>query len=396
MIPEAGMSSDNIDLRVLAERPVVRNDSPSEVDLVVHLVTSRSIGDQPANYALNLCVAIDRSGSMGGQKLEHAKKGSLEIWENLNPGDHFTVLAFDDDVVLVTNPQTPPDEVRGRIQGLVSGGSTDLAKGWYLGLLELQSYSSDRHINRMILLSDGQANRGETKPSVLGAESGRARDELGITTSTVGVGVDFQEDLLAAIARDSGGRFWYIGDSSIEEIIREEFSGALSVYLERPSIRLDLPPAAVIVGEYHDLTTVGGRYRLRPVKGNDRFAFGVRLRIDPAKVDGTELPVTATLLDGTDTVASTTTILELGSLEKYAASPDEPVVAMVVSRYLAAKADEKMAEQVEAGDVSTMIEMLDKQSGLMAEIQQKLGGARPTSWEAMTEEQQRAEERLLR
>ncbi|WDZ87274.1 vWA domain-containing protein [Micromonospora cathayae] len=389
------MSPDNIDLRVLAERPVVRDDSPSEVDLVVHVATSRSIGDQPASHALNLCVVIDRSISMSGHKLEAAKQSCVEIWENLNPGDHFTVLAFDHDVFRVSNPQTPPDQVKDRIMALGAGGSTNLAKGWYLGLLELQSYSTDRHLNRMILLSDGQANQGETKPSLLGAESGRARDELGITTSTVGIGTDFQEDILAAIARASGGRFWYIGDSSIQDIIREEFSGALSVYLERPSVRLDLPAPASVVAEYHDLARVAGRYRLRPIKGNDRFAFGVRLLVDPAQVDGVELPVTATLLDGTGTVASTTTVLRLGGLAEYASSVEDPTVAMVISRYLTAKTDEEMVEQVDAGDVSTMITMLDKQSSLMMEIEGKLGGVMPLSWEAMTEAERLKNERLL-
>ncbi|WP_416900816.1 vWA domain-containing protein [Micromonospora echinospora] len=387
------MSSDNIDLNVLAERPVVRNDLPSEVDLAVHLVASRGIDDQPVSHALNLCVVIDRSGSMSGAKLDQAKRGCVEIWGNLNPDDHFTVLAFDDDVVLVTNPQTPTDQVRDRILGLGAGGMTNLSKGWYLGLLELQSYSTDRHINRMILLSDGQANLGETKPSVLGAESGRARDEVGITTSTIGIGANFQEDILAAIAEESGGRFWYIGDSSVQDIIREEFSGALSVHLERPSVRLDLPPAAVIVDDYHDLARVAGRYRLRPIKGNDQFAFGVRLRIDPAQVEGTELPITATLLDGTETVASTTTTLRLGSLEEYSRSAEEPVVAMVVSRYLAAKADEEMVDRVDSGDVDTMIRMLDSQSSLMHAVAQKLEGVELVSWEAMTDAQRAANER---
>jgi Ca-activated chloride channel homolog len=86
--------------------------------------------------------------------------------------------------------------IRERILALEPGGGTDLPKGWYRGLLELQTYATDKHINRLVLLSDGLANAGEQKSSVLGAESNRARGALGITTSTIDIGTDFQEDIL--------------------------------------------------------------------------------------------------------------------------------------------------------------------------------------------------------
>ena len=132
---------------------------------------------------------------MHGEKLEQAKKSCVDIYESLNPSDKLTVLAFDDAVVSVVNPQTPQNLIKERIMALKPGGSTNLSKGWYLGLLELQTYTSNKHINRLILLSDGQANAGEQKPSILGEESSRARNEMGITTSTIGIGTDFQEDI---------------------------------------------------------------------------------------------------------------------------------------------------------------------------------------------------------
>ncbi|WP_305039530.1 VWA domain-containing protein, partial [Frankia sp. Cj3] len=86
-----------------------------------------------------------------------------------------------------------------------AGGMTDLSLGWYQGLLELQTHMAPEHRNRIFLLSDGAANRGETKKSSLAATAIRARD-VGITTSTIGIGDDFQEDLLEAIASASGAK----------------------------------------------------------------------------------------------------------------------------------------------------------------------------------------------
>jgi Ca-activated chloride channel family protein len=267
------MSTDQLSLEVIAERPVVRNDQISDIDIAIDLLTTKTVGTQSTNYAINLCIVIDRSGSMAGEKLEQAKKSCVDIYESLNPNDRLTVLAFDNEVLSVVNPQTPPNLVKERIMALDSGGMTNLSKGWYLGLLELQTYTTDNHINRLILLSDGQANAGEDKPSILGAESSRARNDLEITTSTIGIGTGFQEDILAALANESGGRFWFIGDVGIGDIIKEEFSGALSVFLERPRIEVNLPSGVTIIRELNKVEKTSDRYRIRPIKANDQFCF---------------------------------------------------------------------------------------------------------------------------
>lgn len=381
------MPTDQLSLEVIVERPIVRNDQFSDIDIAIDLLTTKTIGTQSANYAINLCIVIDRSGSMEGEKLYQAKKSCVDIYKSLNPNDRLTVLAFDDEVIAVVNPQTPTNLIEERIMALNSGGSTNLSKGWYLGLLELQTYTTDKHINRLILLSDGQANQGEQKSSTLGAESSRARNDMEITTSTIGIGKDFQEDILAALAHESGGRFWFIGEARIEDIIKEEFSGALSVFLERPRIEISIPPGVTIIRELNDLQKTSDRYRIRPIKANDQFCFALRLRVDPSKVDSSELTIRATLLDGTDIVKQTEGNLRLGSMEEYVQSPEDPRVAMVVTKYLAATSDEQMIKEMGSGNVTTMIEMLRSQSDLMKELESKLAGAKAISWESMTEEE---------
>jgi Ca-activated chloride channel family protein len=386
------MATDQLDFTLLTDRSVVREDAITDVDLVVNLITTRPLEGQATKQAINLCVVLDRSGSMAGDKLEQAKRSCLEIWESLTPEDSFSVLAFDEEVISVVNPQTPRADVMERISSLEPGGMTNLSKGWYLGLLEIQSYGSDKQINRIILLSDGMANAGEQKSAVLGAESARARDELGVTSSTIGVGDDFQEDILSAIARESGGRFWYIANARIEEIIREEFSGALSVSLERPGVELQFPEGVEVIKELNKLVKTLGRYRVRPIKANDRFSFALRLRTDPQKAKSKTLSITASLLDGPDLVSSATVDLQLGTLQDYAEATEDPAVGAVVAKYLAAEADEEMVEKLDAGDVSTVIDMLQAQSSLIRDLEQKLSGQSAMSWETMTElERERAE-----
>jgi hypothetical protein len=388
------MLDDALSMTVHVDRPVVRSDVPSDIDIVVNLMTSRGLEGQPAKRPINLCLVIDRSGSMGGDKLEQAKRACIDIFRSLTPDDHFTVLAFDNEVLSVINPQTPAVEVEDRIGELDTGGSTNLSKGWYLGLLELQAYGTPKHINRMILLSDGMANEGEQKSAVLGQESARARDELGITTSTIGIGRDFQEDILAALASESGGRWWYIGNQVIADILREEFSGALSVIIERPAAQLDLPPGLIIQQEFNDLTKTGGMYRLRPIKANDTFAFALRLRSDPTVLSA-EFAIAARLFDGTQQIISAQTELRLGTVQDYADSVEDPAVAMVVSKYLAAKADEQIVGDLDARNVTTVISMLESQSQLLRDLEAKLAGARAITWDERTALEQQRERDMM-
>ena len=318
---------------------------------------------------------------MQGEKIEQAKKSCIDIFESLTPRDHFSVLAFDDEVVSVVNPQTPRNAVKDRILALEPRGQTNLSKGWYLGLLELQTYATDKHINRLVLLSDGQANQGEQKPSVLGAESSRARDEANITTSTIGIGTDFQEEILAALARHSGGRFWFMGETRIEDIIKEEFSGALSVLLERPAISIDLPVGVSVARELNDVQKFSGRYRPRPIKANDQFGLALRLSVDPAKVDDSKLLISGTLFDGAGIVQRTELSLPLVPVDQYVQSREDPRVEAIISKYRAAASDEEMVKKMDEGNTSVMLDMLQAESALMKELEKKLAGASAITWE---------------
>jgi Ca-activated chloride channel family protein len=388
------MSSDHVSLTFLAERPVIRDDQVSEIDVALSLLTTRGFEPQPAGYAINLCIVVDRSGSMGGEKLEQAKESCAEIYKSLGPKDRLTVLAFDDEVISVVNPQTPSGEVLQRIAALNARGQTNLSKGWYLGLLELQTYASGQHINRLILLSDGHANKGETKPSILAAESVRAREELGITTSTVGIGKDFQEDILDALAKASGGRFWFIGAARIQEIIKEEFSGALSVLMERPRLEIALPAGVKVAKDLTDLRPIGGSYRLRPVKANDEFGLAVRLQVDPGRVENKQVVAKANLFDGAGLVAQSDLIISMGSIEEYARSKVDPRVALIVNKYYSAIADEAMVAEIDAGNTTKFVEMLQAESEFIRNLEAKLAGAAATQWElAQQQEAERENER---
>lgn len=366
---------DTVKIALLPERPVVRNDANSEMDLVVEISSRPGSERARPQGSMNLCLVIDRSGSMQGPKLDTAKKSCIDIFRRLGPGDLLTVVTFDDDVAVIINPQTPKEDVEAKTNAIRSGNMTNLSLGWYQGLLELQTHMTESHYNRLFLLSDGQANAGETKRSVFSDTATRARD-VGITASTIGIGGDFQEDLLEAIASSSGGRFWNISESDIEDIVEEEFEGARTVILDRPRVSLSLPSGVRVSKELNRLRKVSQRYRIRPLQGEDIFNFAIRLEIDPDRSTGDQLTIGGTLFDGERTIAAAELSLALGTRQEVAASAVHPFVRSVVQQYETTESGETMLEDLDAGNITEMRQMLTAEIAKLRDVER---GMRPVA-----------------
>jgi hypothetical protein len=341
------------------------------MDLVVEISSRPGEEQTRPQGPMNLCLVIDRSGSMGGAKLETAKKSCIDIFRRLGPGDLLTVVTFDDDVAVIVNPQTSKGDVEAKINAIRPGSMTNLSLGWYQGLLELQTHMNESTYNRLFLLSDGHANAGETKRSVFSDTATRARD-VGITASTIGIGSDFQEDLLEAIASSSGGRFWNISESDIEDIIEEEFEGARTVILDRPRVGLSLPSGVRVSKELNRLRKVSQRYRIRPLQGEDIFNFAVRLEIDPDHSAGDQLTIGGTLFDGERTIAAAELSLALGTRQEVAASAVHPFVRSVVQQYETAESGETILEELDAGNIAQMREMLTAEIAKLRGVEREL------------------------
>jgi hypothetical protein len=369
------METDPVDLIILPERPVVRKEERSEIDVVIEIRCKKTAIVSAVPKPLNLCVVIDRSGSMAGQKLEMAKRSCLAILRQLRESDLFTVVTFDTEARVVANPQVGRSEVPGRIEGIDSGGQTNLSLGWYLGLLELQTHTTRDYNNRLFLLSDGEANQGETKRATLANESARSR-ELGISTSTIGIGESFQEDLLEVLATESGGRFWYVQESRIEDIIEEEFQGALSVAIDRPRVELLLDSGVKVSKELNALNRVSGRYRLRPLKGDDVFNFAIRMETTPQEVGADRVTIKAVLYDGDRFVTRAEESLRLVREAEFVSSPSNPLVPSVVRQYETTVTNETLLEKMADGDLNLMKKMLMAEVGGMRVVRDALAGER--------------------
>lgn len=165
--------------------------------------------------ASHLAVVIDRSGSMRGSRIANARLGAKTAVDRLGDGDVISVVAFDTRATVVV-PATSIDDVsRARVKtaidGIVLGGDTCISCGIEEGMRELAG-SSDK-VDRMILLSDGEATDGVRDVSGLRQMAQRARG-MNATVSTIGVGLGYNQLVLGSIAQEAGGGHHFIEDAA--------------------------------------------------------------------------------------------------------------------------------------------------------------------------------------
>ena len=228
-------------LRVELDRPVLPAGSSQRVVLKIALDSLR-LPRSEARPPVNLTLVLDRSGSMNGEKLEHAKDAAIEAVRRLAPDDVFSLVIFDHEV----NTLVPACRVGDRrdlealIRSIYARGNTAIYGGVTQGAAELRKHLEDRrYTHRMILLSDGLANNGPSQPEDF-ARLGASLIREGISVSTIGVGLDYNEDLMTRLARRSDGNTYFVSSSrDLMKIFNTELGDVLSVVARRVVVTIE-------------------------------------------------------------------------------------------------------------------------------------------------------------
>jgi Ca-activated chloride channel family protein len=232
-------------LTARTDRRLVRAGVHSTRHVLVEVTApTRPVADE--RTPLNVAFILDRSGSMGGQKIALARQAVERAISALDERDRFSVVVYDDAIDVVVESTTASGEAKRnalrRVAHVDARGSTNLADGWLRGAEQVALHQSDDAINRCLLLTDGLANVGETDPETLARHAAELRAR-GVVTSTFGVGADFDERLLGALADAGGGHFYFIERAvQIPDFITSELGELLAVVAREATLDVQLAP----------------------------------------------------------------------------------------------------------------------------------------------------------
>jgi Ca-activated chloride channel family protein len=229
-------------VRVYADvdRPVVL--AGHDVSIVIKVGLSGVLdGSRLERLPLNVTIVLDKSGSMGSDaKMWNAKRGAIEVVERLNSDDVMALVVYDSAprVVIPAQRVRDKDALIEMISSIDPGGRTALYGGVRMGADHVRRHISWEYENRIILLSDGLANVGPSSTEDL-ARLGDELGEDGMTVTTIGVGTDYNEDLMTALADRSGGNAYFASTSStLPRIFSEEIGEAMTVAAREVRIRV--------------------------------------------------------------------------------------------------------------------------------------------------------------
>jgi len=199
--------------------------------------------DYKRNTPLNLAFVLDSSGSMAGSKIEYVKQAVIFALKQLTADDAASLTTFNSSVYTIF-PGSRVVNSRELIQEVFkigATGMTNLSGGLLQGYQELDRFFSDKAINRVILLTDGLANVGITNHQEL-AEIAAKNSAQNKTLTCLGVGVDFDENLLMTLTDAGRGNYYYINTPDrIPAFFEQELNGLSKIAAQNIKLTLNFP-----------------------------------------------------------------------------------------------------------------------------------------------------------
>ncbi|MGI9407108.1 MAG: vWA domain-containing protein, partial [Hyphomicrobiaceae bacterium] len=209
-----GSDSPRIKLSAEPGQGSILRGHDGKVYLRIHLEGIRPPAESD-RAPVNLALVIDRSGSMNGAKIVQARRAALMALDRLEADDILSIVTYSDRAEVLVPATRVRDRhvLRRKINHIFTSGRTALYAGTKAGIGQVREFLRSERVNRVILLSDGLANIGPSTPEVLG-RLGREAVADGISATTIGLGLGYNEDLMAKLAYNSDGNHAFVENAS--------------------------------------------------------------------------------------------------------------------------------------------------------------------------------------
>lgn len=338
-------------LGAAAAHPVLEAGRKQTTYIKVGL-TGFEIENQARRAPVNIAIALDRSGSMSGEKIRRAREAAVNAIERLDRRDIIAVVAYDDGVNVIS-PATRADDMAGlreRIMAIEPGGSTALFAGVGKAAEETRKFLDRGRVNRVILISDGLANVGPASPGEL-ADLGASLAKEGISVTTIGLGLGYNEDLMTRLAKAADGNHAFVENSrDLAGIFDREFGDVLSVVAKDVTIRIDcaegVRPVRVL-GREGEIAGQRVTAAIQQIYSKQEKYILLEVEV-PARADGTTMQLAQVSVSyanlGTDTTDHlTSTVGARFSADRELVEKSQDRDVMVAATLQVAAADNRMA-----------------------------------------------------
>lgn len=201
--------------------------------------------DRPLAPDLNLCIALDRSTSMAGERLDTARSSVAEILRRLRPQDHLSLLTFSDraEILVGARSTDSASSVEGRLNQIQTSGGTEIFQGLQAALAEIREGRRTGAIDHIILITDGQTYGDEENCRQLAEQAAQEGTEI----TAVGIGAEWNDVFLDSLASRTGGQAVFIDQvSTLAHFMREKFHGFGQVYSDRLTLEIATNPGVIL------------------------------------------------------------------------------------------------------------------------------------------------------
>ncbi len=212
--------------------------------ILTQLTAGQGGGAGGRRMPVNVALVIDRSGSMEGAPLEYVKRACAHVVDQLSSDDVLSIVTFEEsvDVLMPARRVTDRELIKQHIQRIVPGNTTNLFDGLYAGGAQLASVPDlNGYVTRILLLTDGEPTAGLKDFTSITNQVADLKNR-GISVTALGFGPEYNEELMAGIARRSGGNYYYIErPEQIPDVFRKEMESVLGVTAKNIQLTLSLP-----------------------------------------------------------------------------------------------------------------------------------------------------------
>ena len=292
------LNSPGFTKRTFISKSSITHSKDKQLVYVLFDIGAKPSSKKSIQRPLNLALVLDRSKSMIGERMEMVKDNSIRLLRQLGENDIISIVTFSDRAEILVPPSQISDIhlIESKISRIQPDGSTEIFQGLSAGIAQIRQNRIPGYINHLILFTDGRTYGDEDQCLELGREAA----EEGVGISGLGIGNDWNDEFIDALAGCAGGVSMYVsGPKDLKRFLEQKYRNLEQVYGEQVSLNFVNSPEIELQYAFRIYPEPAPLINNIPVRAgslniSNKLVIMLEFCVNPTKVDQKEI----TLLEG--------------------------------------------------------------------------------------------------